>query len=143
MLRIRNNHEGFIDAHYSIHGRRAFVSSSSRMSNGFDNFSKHFGNGSNISFMQSHVFPREQIEWLDFLEVQFQSWLNDQEEDERHDRVLARKTRLPDLDYRDIDFVTKCDRLMRRGKRRIQWIPNSRGWAREAKHRRRHSQRSA
>ena len=110
MLRIRNNHEGFIDAHYSIHGRRAFVSSSSRMSNGFDNFSKHFGNGSNISFMQSHVFPREQIEWLDFLEVQFQSWLNDQEEDERHDRVLARKTRLPDLDYRDIDFVTKCDR---------------------------------
>ena len=48
------------------------------MLGGADNFSKHFGNGSDISFMRSLVFPREHFECLDFLDVQIQSWLNDQ-----------------------------------------------------------------
>jgi hypothetical protein len=96
-------------------------------------FSLHFGNGSDDSIKASLVFPLELHQLLVSIDLQIQSRLNDEEDAEYQewlDSKLEGKRRPPDLDYRDMEFLTKCDRRMRRGKGSKGWIPNYQGWAR-------------
>jgi hypothetical protein len=94
------------------------------------NSSNHFGNDEIGLFRKSYAFPWDHDRILSHCYYRYEVFKDEQREQLWEDRRLARKTRPPDLDYRDMEFVTKCDRRMCLGKGRKRWIPNYQGWAR-------------
>jgi len=88
-----------------------------------DNFSNHFGNEEIGLFLKSYVFPWDHSLILGHSCYRYEVFKHEERERLWEERRLARKTRLPDLDWRDMDFVTKCDRRARQAKRRKRWTP--------------------
>lgn len=75
-----------------------------------DHFSNHFGNEGIGLFLKSYAFPQDHALILSHSLYRYEVFKDEQRERLWEERRLARKTRPPDLDWRDMDFVTKCDR---------------------------------